>query len=129
MSNPLFYLLSTQRFIRSSVLLLPYLLDAHVQRFKPDESFLLTDIVSLIASSTKSSDFLRQADQRVFAADVVNVLNSAISGDKFTASNHQVITEYRLKILTYPHADMNTFQLRFNLSLSLPFPPLSSNRS
>ena len=79
-----------QRFVRSSVLLLPHLLDAPFQKLTPEENLLLTDVVSFIASSTRDSDFLRPADRKVFVADVVDVLKSVVAGTKFAANNHQV---------------------------------------
>ena len=89
-SKNLFY---AQRFVRSSVLLLPHLLDAPFQRLTPDENVLLTDLVSLIASSTKDVEFSGLLlDRKIFFAnEVVNVLKSAIAGNKFTSNNHQVV--------------------------------------
>ena len=86
----LFY---AQRFVRSSVLLLPHLLDAPFQRLTPDENLLVTDLVSLITSSTKDVELSRLLQHRkiFFANEVVNVLKSAIAGNKFTSNNHQVV--------------------------------------
>ena len=89
-SKNLFY---AQRFVRLSILLLPYLLDVPFQRLTPDENVLLTDLVSLIASSTKDVEFSGLLlDRKIFFAnEVVNVLKLAIAGNKFTSNNHQVV--------------------------------------